>query len=59
LKVVFRRFELRFEFKWPWWPEVGSRISDSFGYLQRSLQGLFEFVGFRGSDTGLELASVW
>ena len=35
------RFKVRFEFEWLWWPEVGSRISDSFGYLQRSLQGLF------------------
>ena len=32
----------RFEFEWPLWQEIGSRISDSFGYLQRSLQG---FVG--------------
>ena len=33
LRVVFRRFEVRFEFEWRL--EVDSKISDSFGYLQR------------------------
>ena len=29
LRVVFRRFEARFEFEWPWWPEIDSRRSGS------------------------------
>ena len=41
VRKKFGVFEIGFRFEWPRWPKADARISDSFGYPQRLLQGLF------------------